>query len=196
MLFNTLSNGFDVNHGVVSLKHERLRYEPSDTYWTSRIVTRQNGPVAFNVNHKRCSRTTSVCDGNGIQLFEFRYKPHWFKQATYSAYSSCGGFNGLGSNRLWEMNHTDQSARSKWNVISFTDSAPGKPFEGLSYRQKHRGRLAGELLRGGQVMATVERTSIWSRKYDIEGSPGIDMALVVGIEAAVDDKIGNEGSAT
>jgi hypothetical protein len=185
-----------MNHNFVSLRPERLYYEPSGTLSLSRTVTLQNGQVVFNVSHERLSRTTSVFDGNGIQLFEFRYQSHWFKQATYSAYSSSGGFSGLGSNMLWEMNRKEHRATNKWNVISFPNRVLGGNSEGLSFRQRHRGRLGGELLRGGQVVATVERTSMWSKKYIIEVSSGIDMALVVGIVAAVEDKIRNESSAT
>jgi hypothetical protein len=94
------------------------------------------------------------------------------------------------------MNRKSDPATIKNNVISFANSLAGEGTEGLEYIQKHRGRLSGELVRGGQVVVRVERMGIWSNKYIIDVSPGADMALVVGIVAAVEDKIRNESSAT
>jgi hypothetical protein len=164
---------------------------------TSRTVTLSHGQVLFKVTPgRRRSRTTGIRDASGTPLFEFHFEPHWFKQDTYSAYSLSRGFNGFGSSLLWEMNRKDQPATSKWNVVSFPIGSPVSNFGNLIYRQRFRGRVGGELLRDGMVVAKVDRTSIWSKKYVIDIPPGVDMALFVGIVAAVEDKLSNEGGAT
>jgi hypothetical protein len=196
MLFDTTPhNDFGINRNYISPKSERLYYRPSGTWSLSKDVTLAHGQVAFKVIHGRGSRTTKVCDGDGAQLFQLRSETHWFKPSTYYAHSPIGGFNGFGSNNLWQMNRKSDPATTKTNVISVSNNFASRNMGDLEYRQKYRGRLGGELVRGGQVVVRVERTSMWSKKYIIDVTPGIDMAMVVGIVAAVDDKIRNESSA-
>lgn len=189
-------NDFGIIRNYISSKPERLHYEPLGSCSLSKRVISSHGQVAFEVIHSRMSRTTDVSDGNGAQLFMFRFEPHWFKPSTYYAHSPFGGSNDFGLNGLWQMNRKSDPATAKKSVISFVNRAAGGRMDVLEYKQRQRGRLGGELLRGGQVVARVERTGIWSKKYIIDVSPGADMALVVGIVAAVDNKTRNEGSAT
>jgi hypothetical protein len=198
MLDNELPrNILSGSHNYIASQPERLFYVPTGMFSASRTVTLSTGQVLFKVNpERRRSRTTSVRDASGTPLFEFRFEPHWFKQNTYSAYSTLNGFNEFGSTQLWEMSGRDQRATNKWKVISFPIGASVSKFRGLAYRQRYRGRLGGELLRGELVVAKVEKTSMWSKKYVIDVPPGIDMALVVSIMAAVEYKLRNEGGAT
>jgi hypothetical protein len=198
MRYNTtLSNTIGGSHSYIAPQPEQLFYESTGIFSASRLVTLSHGQVLFKVTPERGrSRTTSVCDASGTPLFEFRFETHWFKPDTYSAYSLLSGVSRFNSNLLWEMNRKDHRATSKCNMVSVATGAPGNNSGDLIYRQRYRGRIGGELLRGGLVLAKVDRISMWSKKYVIEVLPHIDMALVVGIVAAVEHKVKNEGGAT
>jgi hypothetical protein len=197
MFFDTTRQiEFGINRTYITSRPERLYYKPCSRWSLSKNVTFSHGQVLFRVDHSRGSRTTSVCDGHGAKIFLFRSEPHWFKPSTYYAHSPLGGFNGFDSNSLWQMNRKSDPATAKTSVISFANGVASGRIEVLEYKQSHRGRLGGELIKGGQVVARVERTGMWSTKCAIDISRGADMALVIGIVAAVDDKIRNESSAT
>lgn len=94
------------------------------------------------------------------------------------------------------MNRKSDSATSTGSIITCAHGTIAGGIDFLEYEQRFRGRLRGELTRGGQIVARVARTGMFSTNYVINISSGVDLALVIRIVAAVDDKIRNESSAT